>query len=53
MKMESSATEIIELRRRLDKVENELKLKRAPVSSFILIVIFSIHKLILNDDFIN
>jgi len=43
MKKQSSATEIIELRRRLDRVENELKLKRTTVS-FNSNVIFYIHK---------
>jgi len=43
MKKEVSATEIVDLRRRLDRVENELKLKRTPVS-FILIVTYSIHR---------
>jgi len=43
--MESSATEIIDLRRRLERVENELKLKRTTVS-FNSIVIYSIHRFI-------
>jgi len=43
MKKEVSATEIVDLRRRLDSVENELKLERAPVS-LILIVTYSIYR---------
>jgi hypothetical protein len=49
--MESSATEIIDLRRRLERVENELKFKRDTVN-FILAVIYSIHRYIFNADFI-
>jgi hypothetical protein len=44
--MESSATEIVDLRRRLNRVENELKLRRAIVS-FILILLTDIFKLII------
>ena len=47
--MESSASEIVDLRRRLKRVESALKLKRAAVS-LILILFHSIHKHILNDN---
>ena len=44
--MESSTTEIVDLRRRLERVENELRLKKTKVS-FILIIFTDIFKLII------
>jgi hypothetical protein len=44
--MESSTTEIVDLRRRLERVENELRLKKTTVS-FILIIFTDIFKLII------